>query len=61
MKQERVIELELRVLEDWQKQRCNGCISTYEVKELVVNGIVVALCRECRKELYDILVKDMWG
>lgn len=40
---------------------CKGCGSENEVRELVVKGMVIALCKECRKELYDILFEVIWN
>lgn len=54
-------KMELRALEEWRERGCNACNSNNEVKELVVGGMVTALCKECRKKLYDILFEDVWN
>lgn len=51
--------MELRILEEWRKRSCNSCNANNEVKELVVGGMVIALCKECRKKLYNILLEEI--
>lgn len=44
------------------RQMCNACHSNNDVKELYFRasnqGVVVALCKECRNELKKLLVSE---
>ena len=58
------IKLEQSTL--YTKRCCNICTSDKDVKELRLGNNIIALCKECRKKLIEVLresntVKDING
>lgn len=53
--------IEVRTVEIWNIRNCNICNSLEDVKELNMGGVIVAMCKKCRKETYDVLYEEIWN
>lgn len=39
-------------------KNCNECKGTYKIKLLEIGNSQIALCKDCRDKLYDIVDKE---
>ena len=59
--------MKIREIEYWFRRKCNECNSETNVKEIVIGDkmqhggmvTVIALCQQCRDDLYKILLEEM--